>query len=98
MLKINKRKLLTSPSLALVSASLAVVSFVAWGTPTHPTPVRHHTPAMERTVDLPRCSDTSGRFDLNCWTQDKANGVFLNLDYGRYTYVLKTRDLIDNGK
>ena len=54
----------------------------------------HQTPVMERTLSVARCSDASGMFDNTCWTEDKANGAYLSLDYGRYFYVLSTQDVI----
>lgn len=55
---------------------------------------RSATPKAERTLELPPCSDTSGRYDSVCYTSDKANGTYLSLDYGRFFFTLKQLDMI----
>lgn len=43
---------------------------------------------------VPRCQQEDGSNQRVCWWYDKANGTFVNMDYGRYTYVTETGDLI----
>jgi len=86
---------------AAIALSLGVVAFVAVTSDSDAaaTPdVRPSvTPLESRTVDFPRCSDASGRYDNNCWYEDKPNGVYLSFNYGETFVVLRNGDVIENG-
>lgn len=93
----NRRQMI-----ALVIMTAAVLSAVLFGTRALGTSdhsqarTARPTPVMEQVTELPRCSDASGRYDSNCWYEDHANGRYLNLNYGEWTYVLANGDMIHN--
>lgn len=95
--KISARTARILAYLAIIAsfATVALVS-VSSASDASTTPHKRHVPIMERTLEFPRCSDASGRWDNNCWYRDKANGTYLNLNYGEWTYVLANGDMIHN--
>jgi hypothetical protein len=55
------------------------------------------TPKTDRTLELPQCSDESGRYDGTCYVEQGKN-TYLSLNRGEWFYVLATQDLIKTNK
>jgi hypothetical protein len=50
-----------------------------------------------KSAGVPRCEHEDGSTQSVCYWYDKANGVFVNMDYGRWTYVTTTGDMLEYG-
>lgn len=47
---------------------------------------------------VPPCEHEDGSTQEVCWWYDSANGLFINMDYGKYTYATAMGDVIDTGR
>lgn len=93
----TRRQMITFVILSAAVLLAVLFGTRALGTSATPQPAsKPHTPVMEQLTELPRCSDASGRYDSNCWFEDKPNGRYLNLNYGEWTYVLANGEMIHN--
>lgn len=55
-------------------------------------------PSIMLTADstgVPECETHDGSTQLVCWAYDEPNGLYVHMDYGRYTYVSATREMHD---
>lgn len=95
MLKIKTARVLFFFTLIVSLATVGVVSFNT-ASDSKPAPVSRKVPIMEQTIELPRCSEATGRFDGTCWYQGKHTDRVINFNHGQWTYDMNTRDMIHN--
>lgn len=50
-----------------------------------------------KSAGVPECEHEDGSSQEVCWWYDSANGTFVNMGHGRYTYVTATGDMLDYG-
>jgi hypothetical protein len=92
MFKISRKVALYLYSFG-IAASLATVGVVAYTTHSEPVPVSKRVPIESRTLDFPRCSEASGRYDVNCWYDDDRTHMVVNFNHGEWSYDMDAQTM-----
>lgn len=94
-IKISTAKIMFVLSILISLATVGVVA-VTTASPSEgrPEPKASATPYESQTLDFPRCSEPSGRYDNNCFSGD-----VVSFNYGKIHYNLRTGALtIQHGR
>lgn len=95
---LSKRTRQNLSAVALV-ASVAVglsVAVVSAHSEAQAASSKPHVPSMERTLELPRCSERTGKYDGTCFYDSKHQDAVINFNHGQWTYDMDTQDMIHN--